>query len=126
MKIAVLIADNLHLDNSYRVLPKIIITFTKESLSCQTYLTLVMCNIPILLLIRDNLDLSYRLSISILQWLASIFTVSAIFTTIIAWKINILSYISKFMAYSVQALQSISLVHVQKVCLPVLLTLLSS
>ena len=30
------------------------------------------------------------------------------------------------MAYSVQALQSISLVHVQKACLPVLLTLLRS
>ena len=30
------------------------------------------------------------------------------------------------MAYNVQALQSISLVHVQKACLPILLTLLSS
>ena len=39
---------------------------------------------------------------------------------------NILSYISKFMAHNVQALQSISLVHVQKAYLPVLLTLLSS
>ena len=38
----------------------------------------------------------------------------------------ILSYISKFMAYNVQALQSISLVYVQKACLPVLLTLLCS
>ena len=54
------------------------------------------------------------------------FIVSAIFTTIIAWKINILSYISKFMAYNVQALHSISLINVQKACLPVLLTLLSS
>ena len=54
------------------------------------------------------------------------FIVSAIFTTVIAWIINILSYISKFMAYNVQALQSISLVDIQKACLPVLLTLLSS
>ena len=71
----------------------------------------------------DNLDLSYQLSISILQWLASIFIISAMFTTIITWIINILNYIQKFMAYNVQALQSISLVHVQKACLPVLLTL---
>ena len=58
--------------------------------------------------------------------IVSIFIVSAIFTTIIAWVIDISSYVLKFMAYNVQTPQSISLIHVQKACLPVPLTLLSS
>ena len=51
----------------------------------------------------------------------------SIMIIILTFNINItiasfnIIIISKFMAYNVQALQSISLVHVQKVCLLVLL-----
>ena len=59
-----------------------------------------------------RIDFQYQLRI--LQWLVSIFIASAIFTTIITWIIDILSYV--YIAYNVQALHSISLVHAQQAC----------